>query len=164
MSTSSHASAQVRGQLLVGIKVCLPYISSPLHLQMSYAPRCKFQVDFPTPNNPLNKPPLPPPAPPAPPRWASSWIHSLRNSRSFISSTLVTFVPSCASCRLKDKRVGIDLIYALRSASIVRVAATWFELLHFMKMNSLRSSHCRVRSKPFHSVRRDLTTHEVFCS
>lgn len=69
---------------------------------------------FPSPNNLPNNPPPPPaplPAPPFPPLLASSRIHLLKNSRSFIFSTLVTFVPSCASCRLNANSVGIELIY-----------------------------------------------------
>ena len=65
------------------------------------------------PNRDANNP-VPPAAPPLPPRLASSSIHILRNSLSFISSTLVIMVFNCASCLLKLSSDGIELIYSHR--------------------------------------------------
>ena len=75
-------------------------------LQMCYG--------FETPKIP---PRNPPPEPPEPPLLASSSIHILRNSLSFISSTFVIIVFSCASCLLKLSSVGIELICFFSQAS-----------------------------------------------
>ena len=61
-----------------------------------------------SPNSPPNNPP---PIPPPSPLMASSSIHKRRKSLSFISSTLVSLVCSCASCLLKANSVGILVIY-----------------------------------------------------
>lgn len=63
--------------------------------------------------SPKSPPNSPPPFPPFSPLNASSSIHSRRKSLSFISSTLVSLVCSCASCLLKASRVGILVIYTL---------------------------------------------------
>ncbi len=62
---------------------------------------------------PKSPPKNPPPLPPLCPLMASSSIHSRRKSLSFISSTLVSLVCSCASCLLKANKVGILVIYIL---------------------------------------------------
>ena len=69
----------------------------------SLFPHCFYH----RPNQPPKRLPL---APLAPLLLASVSNHCLRDFLSFIFSGLVSFVPSCASCLLNARRVGIELI------------------------------------------------------
>lgn len=114
----------------------MPKSSRITRTESTLAPRCKRLYDvtqseklsglssrgiatFPyslcRPNSPPSKLP---PFPPLCPLKASPSIHSRRKSLSFISSTSVSLVCSCASCLLKANRVGILVIYRDSSTSL----------------------------------------------